>query len=132
MRQSAVHIVLLFLIGTFVLSSCGNGPTYVARQGDVEVRMQFTQILVMNQSVEAALEFTYKGEALTVTQVVCDLQMPGMVMGSNRPIADPRTDNVHAVNLLFTMEGEWAIIVTAQSDAGPIRVVFENILVAAE
>ncbi len=132
MMRRQLPIILVFIISWVLLSSCGNGPTYVARQGDVEVRMQFERALVVNQSVGATLTFTYNGAPLTVTQVVCDLQMPGMVMGSNRPMADRQSDDSHYVNILFTMDGDWAIVVTGQSDVGPIRVVFENILVAVE
>ncbi len=124
------HLVALLVCILMLLSSCGMGPRYQAQQGDLVATLQFAQAPVVNQSVPVDVIFAQNGQAVAVTTVALDLQMPGMVMGSNRPLADAVTASTHRVNVLFTMEGEWSIVVTGDSAQGPVRMVFERIIVS--
>lgn len=124
------HLIALLACTLMLLSSCGTGPRYQAQQGDLVVTLQFAQAPVVNQSVPVDVVFEQNGQAVEVTTVALDLQMPGMVMGSNRPLADAVTASTHRVNVLFTMEGEWSIVVTGNSAQGPVRVVVERIIVS--
>lgn len=127
LRGFVVVYLLLMLVG------CSTpGPTLTAEDNNYRVELSFTQPPMMNQSVQTTLRFYYQDAPLTVQNVVCDLQMPGMVMGSMRPIADPQADNSHVVNLLFTMDGDWWIIVTADSEMGPLRLLVEGITIAPD
>lgn len=118
------------LLWTLVLlSGCGTGPRYQAQQDDLVATLQFAQAPIVNQSVPVDVVFQRNGQTVAVTTVALDLQMPGMVMGSNRPLADASTDGTHRVNVLFTMDGEWSIVVTGESAQGPVRFVFERIIV---
>lgn len=122
-------VAILFLMLAF-LSGCGTGPRYQAQQNDIVATLQFTQALVVNESVPVDVVFQRNGQAIDIRTVALDLQMPGMVMGSNRPLAESVASGMHRVNVLFTMEGEWSIVVTGESDTGPVRFVFERIIVS--
>jgi hypothetical protein len=124
------HLVALLACILMLLSSCGTGPRYQAQQDDIVGTLQFAQAPIVNQSVPVDVVFQRNDQTVAVTTVALDLQMPGMVMGSNRPLADARTDGTHRVNVLFTMEGEWSIVVTGDSAQGPVRMVFERIIVS--
>ncbi len=124
------HLVALLVCILMLLSSCSTGPRYQAQQGDLVATLQFAQAPVVNQSVPVDVIFAQNGQAVAVTTVALDLQMPGMVMGSNRPLADAVTASTHRVNVLFTMEGEWSVVVTGDSAQGPVRMVFERIIVS--
>lgn len=127
------HRSFLIVILLCLLFACGTpGPTLTAEANDYRVEMTFVQPPLLNQSVQTTLRFYYQDAPIRVQNVVCDLQMPGMVMGSMRPIADPQTDGSHVVNLLFTMDGEWSIIVTADSADGPIRLYVEGIAITPD
>lgn len=127
LRSAWVVILLCALV------ACGTpGPTLTAESNGYRVEMTFAQPPMLNQSVQTTLRFYYQDAPIRVENVVCDLQMPGMVMGSMRPIADPKTDGSHLVNLLFTMDGEWSIIVTADSADGPIRMYVEGLTIAPD
>lgn len=124
---------LVFVSLLMMLVGCSTpGPTLTAEVNGYRVEMAFATFPTINQSVATTLRFYYQDAPLTVQNVVCNLQMPGMVMGSMRPIADAQVDGSHVVNLLFTMDGDWSIIVTADSDAGPIRFYVEGITIALD
>ena len=125
LRWAGVLVWMLVL-----LSGCGTGPRYQSQQDDLVASLQFAQAPIVNQSVPVDVVFQRNGQTVAVTTVALDLQMPGMVMGSNRPLADARTDGTHRVNVLFTMGGEWSIVVTGDSAQGPVRMVFERIIVS--
>ena len=116
-----------------IIAACSTpGPTLSAEANEYRVELSFAQPPTINQSVPTTVRFYYQNNQITVQNVVCDLQMPGMVMGSMRPIADPKADGSHMVNLLFTMDGDWSIIVTADSADGPIRLYVEGITIAPD
>lgn len=124
-----VHRGLFIVLLMHLLIACTSGPTFTAENNDYRVELEFAQPPKLNQSVATTLRFYVQDVPLSVENVVCDLQMPGMVMGSMRPIADRQPDGSHLVNLLFTMDGEWSIIVTADSADGPIRLYVEGIII---
>lgn len=125
------RIFILLLVLTLV--ACGTpGPTLTAEANEYRVELSFAQQPTINQSVATTLRFYYQNTPITVQNVVCDLQMPGMVMGSMRPIADAQADGSHLVNLLFTMDGDWSIIVTADGPDGPIRLYVEGLTIAPD
>jgi len=105
------------------------GPTFSAQIDTVRVTVSFAQPIVANYSIPTTIRFYDGDQPRQIRNVVCDLQMPGMVMGSMRPIADAQADGSHLVNLLFTMDGEWSIIITGESDDGPVRFYVEEIFV---
>lgn len=128
-RLYGVFMIVLMLICV----ACGApGPTLTAEANEYRVELAFAQEPRINQSVATTLRFYYQGNSIEVQNVVCDLQMPGMVMGSMRPIADAQADGSHLVNLLFTMDGQWSIIITADGPDGPIRLYVEGITIAPD
>jgi hypothetical protein len=103
---------------------------YQANQANIDVTVQMSNAPQVNQSQPATLTFRKDDAPLTVQNVVCDMQMVGMTMGSNRPMADAQPDGSHVCNLLFTMDGEWMLIITGKADNQPIRLVIPKIIVA--
>jgi hypothetical protein len=126
-RGTFIVVMMVLLIGC-----SAPGPTFTAVSKDYRVELVFAQPPTLNQSVATTLRFYYQETPISVQNVVCDLQMPGMVMGSMRPIADQQSDGSHLVNLLFTMDGEWSIIITADSADGPIRLYVEGITITPD
>lgn len=128
MRRLIQALLIGIIIG--LCSGCtAPGPSFTTTQEGYRVDITFAQTPMINQSVAATIRFFYDDQPLATQNVVCDLQMPGMVMGSMRPIADPQADGSHFVNLLFTMDGDWGIIITADSEKGPIRLFVEGIII---
>lgn len=126
-RLWCIVLSMLWVVG------CGApGPTVSAEADGYRVEMVFAKSLEINQTVATTIRFYYQDNPIRVENVVCDLQMPGMVMGSMRPIADAQADGSHLVNLLFTMDGDWSIIVTADAASGPIRLYVEGITIAPD
>lgn len=128
LRSIGMMIVVLICVA----ACSAPGPTLTAERDDYRVEVTFAQQPTINQSVAITLRFYYQNHPINVQNVVCDLQMPGMIMGSMRPIADAQADGSHLVNVLFTMDGEWSIIVTADSTNGPIRLYIEGITIAPD
>jgi hypothetical protein len=102
---------------------------YQANQANIDVTVQMSNAPQVNQSQPATLTFRKDDAPLTVQNVVCDMQMVGMTMGSNRPMADAKPDGSHICNLLFTMDGEWMLVITGKVDNQPIRLVIPKIIV---
>ncbi|RLT22147.1 MAG: hypothetical protein DWI30_06435 [Chloroflexi bacterium] len=123
-------LLVCILIASGVLGACGQAVQYQANQANIGVTVQMSNAPQINQSQPATLTFRKDDAPLTVQNVVCDMQMVGMTMGSNRPMADAQPDGSHVCNLLFTMEGEWMLVVTGTADNQPIRIVVPKIIVA--
>ena len=123
-------LLVCILIASGILGACGQAVQYQANQANIGVTVQMSNAPQVNQSQPATLTFRKDDAPLTVQNVVCDAQMVGMTMGSNRPMADAQPDGSHVCNLLFTMEGEWMLVVTGTADNQPIRIVVPKIIVA--
>ena len=123
-------LLVCILIASVSLGACGQAVQYQANQANIGVTVQMSNAPQVNQSQPATLTFRKDDAPLTVQNVVCDMQMVGMTMGSNRPMADAQPNGSHVCNLLFTMEGEWVLVVTGTADNQPIRIVVPKIIVA--
>jgi hypothetical protein len=123
-------LLVCILIASVILGACGQAVQYQANQANIGVTVQMSNAPQVNQSQPATLTFRKDDAPLTVQNVVCDMQMVGMTMGSNRPMADAQPNGSHVCNLLFTMEGEWMLVVTGTADNQPIRIVVPKIIVA--
>ena len=128
--MSRMLLLVIIIMASSILGACGQAVQYQASQDNVSMTMQMANAPQVNQSQPATLTFRSNDAPLTVQNVVCDAQMVGMTMGSNRPMADAKPDGSHVCNLLFTMDGEWMVIVTGTVDNQPIRVVVPKIIVA--
>lgn len=121
---------LFIMMTAWLLGACGQAVQYQASQANISVTVQLANAPRANQSQPATLTFHKNNTPLTVQNVVCDTQMVGMTMGSNRPMADAQADGSHVCNLLFTMDGEWMLVVTGSVDNQQIRLVIPKIIVA--
>ena len=122
-------LLVCILIASGILGACGQAVQYQANQANIDVTVQMSNAPQVNQSQPATLTFRKDDAPLTVQNVVCDMQMVGMTMGSNRPMADAKPDGSHICNLLFTMDGEWMLVITGKVDNQPIRLVIPKIIV---
>ncbi|MFM7679915.1 MAG: FixH family protein [Roseiflexaceae bacterium] len=84
----------------------------------------------VNVSQAGIIAITKDGTPITATNVYCDVQMPGMTMGSNRPIAENNADGTYMCGLLFTMSGEWAVIVHGTYQGTDFAVTIPDIVVS--
>lgn len=122
-------LVVLFGV-VLCLSACGAPMTYTAQNAGVTVQITLSRSPRVNDSQAATIIITRDGNRIDAQNVVCDMQMPGMTMGANRPIADKGTDGTLTCGLLFTMSGEWAVIIHGEYASQPFRVVVPHILVS--
>jgi len=122
-------LLVCILIASGILGACGQAVQYQANQANIDVTVQMSNAPQVNQSQPATLTFRKDDAPLSVQNVVCDMQMVGMTMGSNRPMADAKPDGSHICNLLFTMDGEWMLVITGKVDNQPIRLVIPKIIV---
>ena len=125
-----ISVLVIIIMASCILGACSQAVQYQASQGNISVTVQMANAPQVNQSQPLTLTFQSNNAPLSVQNVVCDAQMVGMTMGSNRPMADAKPDGSHVCNLLFTMDGEWMLVVTGTADNQPIRIVVPKIIVA--
>jgi hypothetical protein len=123
-------LCILILSACAYLVSCSQQTVATARSDGITCTLSFSAPLVANQSIPVIVQFTRDGQSVSMADVALDLQMPGMTMGSSRPMAEALSDGSHTANVLFTMDGEWSIVVTARSAQEPVRFVLNHILVS--
>ncbi len=123
-------LLVCIMMASWILGACGQAVQYQANQANISVTVQMANAPQANQSQPATLTFHKDNTPVVVQNVVCDTKMVGMTMGSNRPIADAKPDGSHICNLLFTMDGEWMLVITGTVDKQPIRLVVPKIIVA--
>ena len=128
MRHNRVFIFLLLCV--VLLSACAPTSTYTGTADGLGVTVTTNTALITNQSIPLMLQFTRAGAAVPVTDVAVELVMPGMVMGKNVPLATAQPDGSQRVDVLFTMDGEWSLLVTGKTDGTPFRVVIPQVIVA--
>lgn len=114
----------------FLLWGCAQPIVASDTVNGVTCTLEFAMPLVANASIPVTVRFMQDGQTVELTDVSLDLQMPGMTMGTNRPLAQPQADGSHTTAVLFTMDGEWAVIVTGRSGTQEQRFVIENIIVS--
>jgi hypothetical protein len=125
-----MSMLAIIIMTSFILSACSQAVQYQASQANISVTVQMANAPQVNQSQPLTLTFRKDNAPIVVQNVVCDAQMIGMTMGSNRPMADANPDGSHVCNLLFTMDGEWILVITGRVDNQPIRLVIPKIIVA--
>ena len=123
-------LFILILSAWAYLTSCSQQTFATASSDGITCTLSFSAPLVANQSIPVIVQFTRDGQYVSIADVALDLQMPGMTMGSSRPMAEAQSDGSHTANVLFTMDGEWSIVVTARSAQEPVRFVINHILVS--
>ncbi len=123
-----VHWLVLFLV-VFSLTGCGQPNEYSATNNGVRVTLRFDADVVSNASIPTLISFRQGNDPFEMSGVSLELLMPGMTMGSNRPMANVLSDGSHATKILFTMDGEWSILVTGKSARGNERFVVNHIIV---
>ena len=123
-------LISAWIVALLMLSACTQPVTYSADSAGVMVTVQFGTTLYANAAIPVQITFTQSGQPYTVADVVLDLQMPGMTMGTSKPMAIAQADGSHTTTVLFTMDGEWAIVVTGSSARGDERFVINQIIVS--
>ena len=123
-------LTLIMICVCILLTGCGTQTIATANADGVTCTLTFAAPLVANASIPVTVQFTQAGQTVTMADVALDLLMPGMTMGSSRPMAEVQSDGSHTANVLFTMDGEWSIVVTARSAQEPVRFVINHILVS--
>ena len=116
-QNSKLSILVLFLI---VLSACGgNGlqPGYIAQQQTVE---GFSFTLERPQEAELLKDYELfvaisdaAGAPADGATVFLDMSMPAMHMPPQQPLADALGGGRYRIQSLFTMEGDWDVLVHA-------------------
>jgi hypothetical protein len=125
-----MSVLVIIIMASCILGACGQAVQYQASQANISMTVQMANAPQVNQSQPLTLTFRKDNTPVVVQNVVCDAQMIGMTMGSNRPMADAKPDGSHICNLLFTMDGEWMLVITGTVDNQPIRLVIPKIIVA--
>jgi hypothetical protein len=123
-------LISAWIFVLLILSACTQPVASSAESAGVTVTLQFGAALYANAAIPVQVTFTQSGEPYAVADVVLDLQMPGMTMGTSKPMAIAQPDGSHTTTVLFTMDGEWAIVVTGSSARGDERFVINQIIVS--
>ena len=120
----------VWCVALLMLTACTQPIVYSADSAEVTATLRFGSALFANAAIPVEVSFTQTGQPFAVADVVLDLQMPGMTMGTSKPMATAQPDGSHTTTVLFTMDGEWAIIVTGTSARGIERFVVNKIIVS--
>ena len=123
-------LFVVWAVAVAMLAGCTQPIVYSAESATVTATLRFGSALLANAAIPVAVSFTQSGQPYAVADVVLDLQMPGMTMGTSKPMAAAQPDGSHTTTVLFTMDGEWAIIVTGTSARGNERFVINKIIVS--
>lgn len=126
MRNTLTAVLLCCLL----LVGCTQPTTFQATNDGVSVTVTTEVVLVANAVIPLTLSFTRDGAPYAVSDVAVELLMPGMVMGKTVPLAEQQADGTHSVDVLFTMDGEWSLVVTGTSQRGAERFVITPVIVA--
>jgi hypothetical protein len=121
--------LLLFLTTVWLCVACSVPQRYQGNNTAFDVTLTLNTPPIVNVSQSANIVITKDGTRITATNVYCDLQMPGMTMGSNRPIAENLADGTHSCGVLFTMSGEWVVIVHGTYQGTDFAVTIPDIMV---
>jgi hypothetical protein len=103
------------------LAACGGSggprPGYTAQQQTAD---GLTITLERPQQVEILKDYEFfvtladaAGQPVDSATLYLDLEMPGMPMGSNQPLADPLGGGQYRIKGIFTMDGDWHVTVHA-------------------
>ena len=118
----------IWLIGLIV--ACSAPRTYSGQNDGYTATLSLAQLPRANVSQDATVAITKDGQPVNATNVACELQMPGMTMGSNRPLADQNTDGTYRCGVLFTMSGEWLVVIHGNDANQSFKIVVSDITVA--
>ena len=106
---------------SLTLAACGTSggprPGYIAQQQTMD---SLTITLERPQQAEILKDYELfvtlanaAGQPVDGAMIYLDLDMPGMPMGSNQPLADPLGGGQYRIKGVFTMEGDWRVSVHA-------------------
>lgn len=123
-------VTVCLCLVALLCSACGAAQTYQGSTDRYTASLTLTTRPVVNQSQAAIIRLSKDNQAFTATNVYCDMQMPGMTMGSNRPIADAQADGSFQCGVLFTMAGEWVIIVHGTDAENTFAIPVNDIMVS--
>lgn len=109
---------ILVLLTALALAACAAGaPQTVALQQTVDgltVTLEKPAEIVALQDYELVVALAdAQGRPVDGASVYFDLEMPGMVMGVNQPLAEPLGGGRYRVRAVFSMDGTWHTVVHA-------------------
>lgn len=134
MRQVTPAISKIFLLFTLmlVLAGCGGQNDYTTQTTVVDgVTIGF------EHPTKAELLKTYdvfvtlkdaNGQTINGADVVIDMDMPAMSMGTSRPVADSAGDGRYRISTAYSMDGDWVITVEAAVDGNVYRATFDQMV----
>jgi nitrogen fixation protein FixH len=124
---------LLLILATLVmLAACG--PQAVAQTAtqtktvnDLTVTITYPEGAKVNQNQQIAITITdAQGQPVENAQVYLDLTMPAHAMGVNQPLAMHQGNGVYRADAVYTMDGDWAVSVTATIDGVVTTAIFNT------
>jgi hypothetical protein len=125
------HLRIFTLLAiAWLCVACSMPQRYQGNNTQFGVTLTLNAPPIVNVSQSANIVITKDGTRITANNVYCDLQMPGMTMGSNRPIAENLADGTHTCGVLFTMSGEWVVIVHGTYQGTDFAVTIPDIMVS--
>ena len=110
--------------------ACASPQSYSGQNDGYTATVTLSQQPRTNFAQMATVTITKDGQNVNAGMVACDLQMTGMTMGSNRPLAEQNADGTYRCDLLFTMSGEWSIVIHGSIDTQQFKISIPNIIVS--
>ena len=116
----------LVLIGlALALAACGGtasnggppaGQTLTVDGITIGLQPQPAQAVVNQRQTWLVTLADAAGRPIENADVYLELDMPSMTMGQNNPLATPKGNGVYQAEGLYSMSGEWHVIVHAEVD----------------
>ena len=101
-----------------VLTACGRGQASTTTQQTVDgltIALERPQQIALLQDYEFTITLTdTAGQPVDGATLFIEQDMPAMKMQSNQPLGEPLGHGKYQVKGVFTMEGEWQVVVRAK------------------
>lgn len=113
----------LLLIGLLTLAACGmNDSTGSATPGQImtvdgitiNLQTQPAQAVINQPQTWLVTLTDAAGQPIENADVYIELDMPAMKMGQNNPLATAKGNGAYQAEGLYSMDGEWHVIVHAE------------------
>lgn len=120
------------IITACIVAACGqSGYTTQTQQVEgVTIGFEHPQSAELLQNYELFVTLNAEGKAIENADVVLEMDMPAMEMATNRPVAEPVGNGRYKVTTAYTMEGDWKIIVQANSAGKQYQATFDQVVKA--
>ena len=129
--SNTYSLCIACLLLLFILSACGGQPSVTSQQtvDDLTIALQRPQQIALLQDYEFTITLTdAAGKPVDGATLFIEQDMPTMKMQSNQPLGEPLGGGKYRVKGVFTMEGNWRVIVHASVAGKDYAATFDQVV----